>query len=421
MKKKILVIGGGGREAAMIWALKNENTELYCAPGNAGIAQHAKCFPVRADDLSGLLTLAREIRPDLTVVGPEPPLVAGIVKMFCAYDLAIVGPTAEAARLEGSKVFAKQFMRKYDIPTADFEVFTDFNEASAYIKKQQRPLVIKADGLCGGKGVVVAESEGKALQAAEDMLVKKKFGAAGESIVIEERLLGQECSFIVLVDDTCGVKFPVATDFKRRYECDNGLNTGGMGCHSPVPGFNDSIDLLVSGMVIGPTMFGMRDEGVAYRGFLYVGLILTQYGPRVLEFNVRMGDPEAAVILPRLKSDFSELLFASVNHGLDGVELSIKEEAAVCVVMAAKSYPNGSSSGQPIFGIDQAEKSGALVFHAGTANGPDGDIVTAGGRILDVVGVGPNLAEARRNAYTGVGYIHFGDMDYRRDIAAKVV
>lgn len=420
MKKKILVIGGGGREAAMVSALQDKNTELYCAPGNAGIAQHAKCFPVKADDLSGLLTLAREIRPDLTVVGPEAPLVAGIVKMFCAHDLAIVGPTAEAARLEGSKVFAKRFMQKYKIPTADFEVFADFDDASDYIKRQQRPLVIKADGLCGGKGVVVAKSEKEALVAAEDMMVKKKFGAAGASIVIEEQLIGQECSFIILTDDTDGVKFPIATDFKRRYDGDNGPNTGGMGCHSPVPAFTDALDLLVSGAIVGPTLFGMRDEGVAYRGFLYVGIMLTEDGPRVLEFNVRMGDPEAAVVLPRLKSDFSELLFASVTHELGNAQLESKDGAAVCVVMTASDYPNSSSSGKRITGIRRAEEAGAIVLHAGTATGSAGEIITAGGRVLDVVGVAKSFRDAREIAYAGVDCIHFKDMAYRTDIASKL-
>ncbi|MDO8664813.1 MAG: phosphoribosylamine--glycine ligase [Candidatus Liptonbacteria bacterium] len=424
--KRILVIGGGGREHVLAWALKNTSPtaiELHCAPGNAGIGEIAQCYPqVKADDLPGLLALANKIGPHLTVIGPEAPLVKGIVDIFSAQELPIVGPRAKASFLEGSKEGAKKFMWRHNIPTANAWIFHDAEAAKKFIKEnsERRQLVVKADGLCGGKGVTVTKNDQEAMLAVDELMVQKKFGTAGESIVIEEKLEGWECSLIVLVDGSNGISLLPATDFKRRFDGDEGPNTGGMGCYSPVPTFTLELQKEVMKKTVVPTIKGMADDGMPFHGFLYVGLMITKKGPFVLEYNVRMGDPEAEVILPLLKSDLSELLFAStVPNGLRNMKVEWHNDVAVGVVIVHDDYPNKSSSGKPIMGISSAKAKGALVFHAGTAREPSG-IVTAGGRILDVVGRGKTFAEARRIAYAGADDIVFSFMDYRRDIASKV-
>ncbi len=426
--KRILVIGGGGREHALLetlYATRTENLKLHCAPGNAGIGEIAQCYPkIKADDIHAALALAKEINPDLIVVGPEAPLCAGIVDLFNANGLAIVGPTAKASFLEGSKAGAKKFMWRHNIPTANAWIFHDAEAAKKFVKenRSRRQLVVKADGLCGGKGVTVTKSDQEAMDAVDELMIQKKFGTAGESIVIEERLEGWECSLIVLADGTNVVPFLPATDFKRRFDGDKGPNTGGMGCYSPVPVLTPELHKRVMKKIVIPTIKGMADENMPFRGFLYFGLMLTKKGPFVLEYNVRMGDPEAAVILPLLKSDLSELLFAStVPNGLHGMKAEWHEGAAVGVVMVHNEYPEKSSSGKTIMGIREAERrTGATVFHAGTAKGPNGEIITAGGRILDVVGRGKTFEEARKMAYDGASRIRFSGMDYRKDIASKV-
>lgn len=425
--KRILVIGGGGREATICWTLKNTSAtaiELHCAPGNAGIDEIAQCYPeIKADDVHGLLALANKIGPHLTVVGPEAPLVKKIVNLFSDEELPAVGPTADAARLEGSKIFAKQFMEERKIPTAKAWIFHDATAAIKFVKENEGKLqlVVKADGLCGGKGVTVAKTDQIALLAVEELMVHKKFGAAGESIVIEEKLEGSECSFIVLADGTNVIPFLPATDFKRRCDGDEGPNTGGMGCYAPVPAFTSELQKKVMKKIVLPTISGMADDGMPFHGFLYFGLMLTEKGPFVLEYNVRMGDPEAEVILPLLKSNLSELLFAStVPNGLRGMKAEWYDDVAVGVVMVHNEYPEKSSSGKTIMGIREAEKTGALVFHAGTARGLSSEILTAGGRILCVVGREKTFAKARELAYAGANLIYFNNMDYRTDIASKV-
>lgn len=433
--KRVLVIGGGGREHTICWALKytsRMDIELHCAPGNAGIGEIAQCYPhVKADDVHGLLALANTIGPHLTVVGPEAPLVKRIVNLFSAEELPIVGPTAEAARLEGSKVFAKQFMEERGIPTAKAWIFHDAEAAIKFVKENEGKLqlVVKADGLCGGKGVTVAKTDQVAILAVEELMVQKKFGAAGESIVIEERLEGPECSLIVLTDGANIVPFLPATDFKRRFDGDEGQNTGGMGCYAPVPAFTPELQKTVMKKIVVPTIRGMADDGIPFRGFLYFGLMLTEKGPFVLEYNVRMGDPEAEVILPLLRSDLSELLFAStMPNGLRGMKAEWYDDVAVGVVMVHNEYPEKSGSGKTIMGIREASRrAGAIVFHAGTkkimTKSEDlgvSDIVTAGGRILVAVGRGKTFGDAREIAYDGVNRIVFHGMAYRTDIAAKV-
>ncbi len=425
MTTKILIVGSGGREDAIAQTLKstNSNVELVCAPGNGGMMEIAKCFPVKADDSAGLLALAKEIKPNLTVVGPEAPLVAGITDLFYASRFMVVGPRKAAAQLEGSKWFAKQFMKRHHIPTADAWHFTHPNDAASFIlAHENQPLVIKADGLCGGKGVTVAENGKEALAAMRDLMVAKKFGSAGNTVVIEKKLTGWECSLIVLSDGVNVVPFLPATDYKRRNDRNQGVNTGGMGCYSPVPAFTPALKDEVMKKIVTPTVNWIGDEGMPFRGFLYFGLMITDQGPYVLEYNVRMGDPEASVILPLLKSNFSQLLLASaVPSGLRGVKADWRgEDVAVGVVAVAESYPDKSSSDEVITGIRQARELGALVYHAGTARNMASEVVTAGGRILDVVGIGKNFRDARELAYTGMERINFKGKDCRTDIASQL-
>lgn len=423
MTRKVLIVGGGAREHVICSKLKQDGqngVELFCAPGNGGISQIAECFPVRADNLAGLLALAKEIKPDLTVVGPEAPLAAGIVDLFSANRFAIVGPSKAAARLETSKIFAKEFMWRHKIPTAKAVFFNDANDASVLIQGLKNPPVIKADGLCGGKGVVVANNTEEALKAVDEIMVQRKFGDAGNWVIVEERLVGVECSLIVLTDGLNVIPFKPARDFKRRFDGDKGPNTGGMGCYAPVPEFTPEIEDEVMESIVMPTIRGMADEETLYRGFLYFGLMLTEKGPKVLEDNARMGDPEASVILPMLCSDFYELLLAGAQGGLNGVKAKWSNSKAVCVVITANPYPDKASTGEIIAGLEQAERC-ASVFHAGTAKMKTGEILTAGGRVLDIVGAGNDFRHAREAAYRAVSYINFPGMDYRKDIGAKLI
>ncbi len=429
MSRKILVVGNGAREHALVWALtKNSGNEVHCAPGNGGICEVAVCHrEVKANYFPAILALCKKLGVDLVVVGPEEPLVNGVTDFLSANGVAVFGPTKAAARLEGSKVSAKQFMERSLIPTPEWCYFRSFRRAAAYIRGHKGQLVVKADGLCGGKGVTVEKEIGDKkkskealVAAAKELMVGKRFGAAGESIVVEEKLVGKECSFVVQTDGTNVMPLKPATDYKRRYDGDDGPNTGGMGCYAPVPRFTPDIEEEVMERIVMPTIRGMAAEGNTYRGFLYFGLMLTRKGPFVLEYNVRPGDPETSVQLPLLKSDLSELLFAGVNGGLAGVKAELSDEAAVCVVVVTENYPDkGGSSGEHITGIDYAKECGALVFHAGTAKTPLGSTVTAGGRIFNVVGVGDNFSDARDVAYRGTMKIKFGTSDYRRDIALE--
>ncbi|HUX36059.1 MAG TPA: phosphoribosylamine--glycine ligase [Candidatus Paceibacterota bacterium] len=423
--KRILVIDGGARGHAILHTLKatssNGGVELFCAPGNGGISEIAKCCPVKADNLLGLLELAREIKPDLTVVGPEVPLVAGIADVFSESKFPVIGPSKAAAQLEGSKVFAKRFMWRHGIPTANARIFDNPAEAEKFVKAQKKPLVVKADGLCAGKGVTVANSAEEALAAVDEMMVRGKFGDAGRRVLIEEKLEGQECSFIVLSDGNSSVTLKPATDYKRRFDGDKGPNTGGMGCYSPVPAITPKMEKEVMEKIVEPTLYGMAEDGMPYCGFLYFGLMLTAEGPKVLEFNCRLGDPETSVILPLLRSDFSTMLFAAAAGTLNGMEISWHKKHAVGVVIAARNYPGKGVSGEFVYGLAEAGRNGALVFHAGTMkDDATGKIIANGGRILNAVGLGKSFEEARTAAYRTAHLIHFADRDFRNDIAANL-
>ncbi|MGD0650278.1 MAG: phosphoribosylamine--glycine ligase [Verrucomicrobiia bacterium] len=427
---RILVIGSGGREHALVWKLATKYSGLaqsklaaqfFCAPGNPGIAQQAECVPIAATDVEKLAAFASEKRIDLTIVGPEVPLCAGIAGVFGAKGLRIFGPTKRAAQLEGSKVFAKRFLLKHRIPTAAAEVFDKADAARAFVRKQCAPVVVKADGLAAGKGVVVAHSVEEAEQAITDIMERRVFGDAGAQVVIEECLSGEEASVMALVDGRTVRILASAQDHKRALDGDRGPNTGGMGAYSPTP----VVDAAVGGEIdeiFSRTLKGLQAEGIKYRGVLYAGLMLTKDGPKVLEFNCRFGDPETQAVLPRMDCDLVSAARATADGHLDKLELKWKHEAAVCVVIASGGYPGQFERGKPIDGLKEAsELANVTVFHAGTKRDAGGQIVTDGGRVLGVTALGENLAEAARRAYDAVSCIHFEGAHYRRDIAARAL
>lgn len=418
---RVLIVGGGGREHALAWKLKQSPLvrELFCAPGNAGIARLARCVPVAADDLEALVALAREHRIDLTVVGPEAPLAAGIVDRFQEAGLAIFGPGKAAAQLEASKVFAKQLMAKYRIPTAESRTFTTAAEACAYIRAKGAPIVVKADGLAAGKGVVVAATVAEAEAAVQRMLVDREFGEAGSRIVIEEYLRGEEVTLLAFTDGTTVVPMVAAQDHKAAYDHDTGPNTGGMGAYSPVPLLTPERQQQIVTEILRPTIDGLRQEGVVYRGVLYVGLMITATGPKVLEYNVRFGDPECQVILPRLQSDLIPILQAINDGRLAEETITWHNNHTACVVMASGGYPGTYTTGKIITGLDQvAAMPDVYVFHAGTATHGE-NVVTAGGRVLAVTAWGETRAEALDKAYQAVQAIHFDGAHYRTDIGRR--
>jgi len=418
---RILVIGSGGREHALTWKLRESQLmeEIYCAPGNAGIAQEAECLPVDINQPQALLELAKTIKADLTVVGPEAPLVAGIVDEFAQAGLAIIGPAKAAARLEGSKIFAKQFMQRHRIPTARFQVAADFEEAAEALTKFHLPVVVKADGLAAGKGVVVARSYEEAERTLEQFMIQKTLGAAGGRVVLEECLFGEETSFIVLTDGRAVLSLPPTQDHKPVFDNDEGPNTGGMGAYSDDSILDERMRSSILRRIVAPTLAGLTAEGTPYRGFLYFGLMLTEEGPKLLEYNVRLGDPEAQPILLRLRSDLAELLMAVHEGRLDALEAHWSPSPAVCVVLASKGYPGKPEIGKVITGYDAAEAMGGVkVFHAGTVF-RDHQLLTSGGRVLGVTAIGEDLPAAIDRAYAAVGKIHFEGMHYRRDIGAK--
>jgi phosphoribosylamine--glycine ligase len=418
---KILVIGSGGREHALAWKLAQSPrvTKLFCAPGNAGIADLAECVPIPATDINALAAFAAEHKIDLTIVGPEAPLCAGIVDVFQARGLRIFGPNRRAAQLEGSKVFCKQFLLKYNVPTAPAAIFYDADAARAHLRKVGAPIVVKADGLAAGKGVIVASSVEEAERAVAEIMEEKVFGAAGAHIVIEECLRGEELSVMALVDGQSFRTLAPAQDHKRALDGDCGPNTGGMGAYSPTPILDGKLDAHVAD-IFQRTLAGLQAEGIEYRGVLYAGLMITERGPQVLEFNCRFGDPETQVVLPRLESDLMDAVEATIDGSLGRLPLAWKPEAAVCVVMAAGGYPGPYERGQPIAGLKQAAKSDSVcVFHAGTRRNDDGRTVTDGGRVLGVTGLGSTIEGAARRAYEAVEQIHFDGAHFRRDIAAR--
>jgi len=421
---RILIVGGGGREHALAWAIAASPLcdALYCAPGNAGSAQEATCVPIGAEDVEALVAFARDEAIDLVVVGPEAPLVAGLVDRLDAAGIKAFGPSAAAAQLEGSKGFMKDFCARHGIPTAAYRRFTDPDAARAYIRAQGAPIVVKADGLAAGKGVTVAQSIEEAEAAVAAAMEDEAFGAAGAEIVVEECMAGEEISVFALCDGAHFLPFASAQDHKAVGEGDTGPNTGGMGAYSPAPVATPELEARVIDEVIRPTVEGMAADGMPFRGVLFAGLMVTETGPRLLEFNVRFGDPECQVLMMRLKSDLVPALVAACDGVLDHFDLRWHDDAAMVVVMAAKGYPGAYEKGSVIKGIDEAETDPAVtVFHAGTAADPDGTLRAVGGRVLGVTAIGETVAEAQARAYAAVDKIDWPEGFCRRDIGWRAV
>lgn len=424
---RILVIGSGGREHALVWKISQSKLvdKIFCAPGNGGIGSIAECVDIRVDDIGALAEFARNEKIGLTVVGPEAPLTQGIADAFNRYGLPVFGPCQAAARLEASKVFAKELMRKYNVPTAAFRVFDDAAEAEAYIEKTGAPCVVKADGLAAGKGVVVAQTVDEAKAAVRAMMREKVFGAAGSRVIIEECLSGQEVSILVFTDSRDMIPLATSQDHKRIFDGDKGPNTGGMGAYSPAPAATPAVFKEIIDTILFRTIDGLAREHIEYRGVLYAGIMLTKEGPKTLEFNVRFGDPETQAILPRLESDLVEVMLAVANSRLSAISkrggLSWDERSCVCVVASAKGYPGEYEKGKPVTGIEDAlNEPGTMVFHAGTRRQGNG-VVSSGGRVLGITGMGATIRDAIACAYRAVGKIHFEGMHFRTDIGAKAL
>jgi phosphoribosylamine--glycine ligase len=421
---RILVIGSGGREHSLCWKLARgeDKREIYCAPGNAGIESVARCVPIDPSATVELADFAQGISVDLTVVGPEVPLTLGIVDEFEKRGLPVFGPSQNAAEIEGSKIFSKQFMLKHKIPTGEFQVFESDEQALKYLKSKEAafPAVVKADGLAAGKGVIIAEDGKQAQQAIELMMVEKKFGSAGQRVIVEEFLQGRETSFFVLSDGSRVLPLVTCQDHKRAFDEDKGPNTGGMGAYSPAMLNQEMFKQILNDIMI-PTVSGLAAEGRPYKGVLYAGLILTDKGPKALEFNARFGDPECQVLMPRLRGDLAPVLQAVSEGHLERVKLDWRREAAVCVVLASAGYPEKSETGKPIEGLDAARGNGVVVFHAATRKSETGKYTTSGGRVLNVVALGADLTQAVERAYASVSKIRFEGMQYRRDIGREAV
>lgn len=422
----VLIVGGGGREHALAWAAARSPRvdKVYVAPGNAGTADEPGCMNVQvgAEDVPALVALARDYAVDLTIVGPEAPLVVGIVDAFRNAGLRCFGPTMAAAQLEGSKAFSKDFLARHGIPTAEYATFTDTTEAYHYITERGAPLVVKADGLAAGKGVVVAQTVDEALAAVDSMLEANAFGDAGARVVVEDFLEGEEASFIVMVDGEHVLPLASSQDHKPRDEGDTGPNTGGMGAYSPAPVLTPAVHDRVMREIIEPTVRGMAADGQPYHGFLYAGLMITPDGAaRVLEFNCRLGDPEAQPLLMRLRSDLTVLCDAAVDGRLDTVTAEWTEQAALGVVLTAGGYPGSYRKGDVIHGLPDREVTDRKVFHAGTARDETGNVVTSGGRVLCACALGDTVALARTNAYALAESVHWDDVYFRRDIGYRAI
>lgn len=420
---KILVVGGGGREHALIWKMAQSPLveKIYCAPGNPGIAELAECVAIGAEDVKALLTFAKDKAIDLTVVGPEAPLTLGIADRFKEAGLLIFGPSQAAAQVEGSKAFSKDLMAKYNIPTAAYGNFDDRDEAVAFIKKHGAPIVVKVDGLAAGKGVILAQSEQEAIEAVDDIMIKRTFGDAGKTVVIEEFLYGEEASFFAFTDGKRVLPLASAQDHKQVWDGDTGPNTGGMGTYSPAPVVTDAIYQQILDKVLQPTVDGLAAEGCPYCGILFIGLMIKEGVATVLEYNARFGDPECQSLMMRMKSDLVPVLLACAKGELDVDQLEWHDQAAVCVVMASGGYPASYEKGFEIHGLDRAAQMDHLtVFHAGTAE-KDGRIVNSGGRVLGVTGTGATVAEAITTAYAGVDVIQWQGVHFRKDIGQKAL
>ncbi len=415
---KVLLIGGGGREHTLADAISRSLllTHLYCAPGNGGIAQVATCVEIDPEDIPAILRFVDETAIDLTVVGPERPLIMGLADRLRAEGKLVYGPSAAAARLEGSKAFTDELLAKYDLTAKAFEVFDNPEDAGSYVRERGAPIVVKADGDAFGKGVKVCTDVEEALDFVDAVMVRKEFGAAGERVVIEDCLVGEECTIKVFTDGDVVVPMVPSQDHKRIGENDTGLNTGGMGCYSPVPSVDEATERDIVDNIIIPTVRAMREEGTPYTGTLYGGCILTDEGPELIEYNCRFGDPETQVVIPRLDSDLLQVLVATAEEKLDGVELDWSGRAAACVVVASGGYPGSYEKGKRISGLDEADAMDDVkVFHAGTAI-ENGEYYTAGGRVLGVTALGDDYDEAFDRAYAAIDKIQFDGMYFRRDI-----
>lgn len=421
---KVLIVGSGGREHAIAWKVAQSKRvdKIYCAPGNAGISQVAECVPIGAMEFDKLVAFAREKEIDLTVIGMDDPLVGGIVDAFEAAGLRVFGPRKNAAILEGSKAFSKNLMKKYGIPTAAYETFTDPEEALKYLETAKMPIVLKADGLALGKGVLICQTREEAKEGVKTLMMDKKFGSAGDEIVIEEFMTGREVSVLSFVDGNVVKIMSSAQDHKRAKDGDQGLNTGGMGNFSPSPFYTEEVDVFCKKYIYQPTVDAMKAEGRPFKGVIFFGLMLTEDGPKVLEYNARFGDPEAQVVLPRLENDIVDVFEACVDGTLDQVDLKFdNERATVCVILASDGYPVEYKKGFPIEGLENFDgKEGYYVFHSGTKFNDQGQIVTNGGRVLGVTANGATLKEARENAYKATEWVKFENKYMRHDIGKAI-
>lgn len=421
---KVLVVGSGGREHALAWKIADSPLvdKLFCAPGNAGTAELGQNVNIKDTDVENIVKFAKEEKIDLVVVGPEAPLFAGLVDRLNEVGIKAFGPAAAAAKLEADKAFAKDLMKQYSIPTAEARIFTKFEDAKTYIASRDEPLVVKAAGPAQGKGVIVCNDPADAILAAEKIMVDKIFGSAGDRILVEEKLTGQEVSVLAMVDGKNIYILEPAQDHKPIGDGDTGPNTGGMGAYSPTPFMTDKILSEVESQIIVPIIDAINKTGTPFKGILYAGLMITNTGPKVLEFNVRFGDPEAQPILMRLRSDLVEAILATIESKLDDITLVWDPRPAVCVVMASSGYPGKYEKGKVISGIDDARSmNDVMVFHAGTAIDSDGNIITAGGRVLGVTALGRTIEDAQKRAYNAVSKIHFEGAYYRKDIADKAI
>lgn len=420
---KVLVVGSGGREHALVWKISQSPKvkKIYSIPGNAGIAGLADCTPTDAEDIPGLVSFAKTNAIDITIVGPEGPLARGIVDAFTKVGLRIFGPSGKAAEIEASKKFSKDIMKKYHIPSAEYSVFTDRAAAEAYVREKGAPIVVKANGLAAGKGVIVAETVQDAIRALDLIMTQKAFGSAGDCVVIEEFLTGEEASFMAFTDGKTVVPMASSQDHKRIFDGDKGPNTGGMGAYSPAPVVTKRLERQVIEKIMVPTIRAMEREGRLFKGVLYAGLMINNNEAKVLEFNARFGDPETQPIMMRLKTDLIDIIQAIIDGDLSKVKVTWRKESAVCVVMASGGYPENYERGKEIQGLENASKhTDVVVFHAGTAL-KNGKAVTNGGRVLGVTGMGPVIAAAIDKAYAGVREISFEGAHYRRDIGARAL
>jgi phosphoribosylamine---glycine ligase len=420
---KILIVGGGGREHAIAWKLSQSQKvdKIYCTPGNAGIAELAECIEVAPDDFRALLDFVKYEWVDMTIVGPEDPLSKGIVDVFEKEGRRILGPSKAAAMLESSKVFSKDFMRRYRIPTAEYKVFSSYMHAEDHVRMMGAPIVIKADGLAAGKGVIVASTVDEAIDALRLIMKDRAFGDAGDRVVVEKCLEGEEASFMVFTDGETIVPMVSSQDHKRVFDGDTGPNTGGMGAYSPAPVITPELEKEIIDTIMRPTIEGMKSEGIKYKGILYAGLMIANNKPSVLEFNCRLGDPETQPVLSRLSTDLLDICLALTEGKLSEIDVQWKSEAAVCVVLAAKGYPGKYPKGDVIEGLDKVKQmDGVTVFHAGTSFN-ENRVVTNGGRVLGVTAIGEDIGAAKDKAYEAINHLHFNGMHYRRDIAHRAL